>query len=185
MKFNQYLACILALTMSCHSPASKPAPPPIQAEDTLLQAKDTPFATHPDPRPEHDSAVVLTTHLRDTTYAAGNFILFLRPDDDRYAELEKGDSDEIGDVSTDFGVGMSGTRDGVKKNNRYRGIKVLTTASRYICIKDCRGGPLIIDRDSVSFGFILSAKGRPIATTYDKVHSGNYLGELDDYFSLR
>jgi len=47
------------------------------------------------------------------------------------------------------------------------------------------GCQLVIDRDSVSYGFILSAKGRPVTKTYNSVHGGDYLGELDEYFSLR
>ncbi len=178
MKINQCLLFILILTMSCHTPAIKPAPAPLKAEDT------TKATSHPDPHPENDSAVVLKTHLRDTTYAAGSFILFLRPDDARYAELEKEAEGEAGDGDADFGTGISGTQDSLKKNDRYKDIKVLTSTNRFICISDCKNGPLIIDRDSVSYGFILSAKGRPIAKTYNSVHSGDYLGEIDEYFSL-
>ena len=159
-------------------PAIKPTPPPIKAADTTKVISD------PDPHPENDSAVVLKTHLRDTTYAAGSFILFLRPDDARYGELEKQAEDEAGVGDADFGAGISGTQNSLKSNDRYKDIKVLISPNRYICIKDCKDGPLIIDRDSVSYGFILSAKGRPIAKTYNSVHSGNYVGEIEEYFSL-
>jgi hypothetical protein len=179
MKINQYLLFILILTMSCHTPAIKPAPEPLKAVDT------TKAISHPHPHPENDSAVVLKTHLRDTTYAAGSFILFLRPDDARYAELEKEAAGEAGDGDADFGAGISGTQDSLKRNARYKDIKVLTSTNRFICISDCKDGPVFIDRDSVSYGFILSAKERPIAKTYNSVHSGDYLGEIDEYFSLR
>jgi hypothetical protein len=43
-------------------------------------------------------------------------------------------------------------------------------------------GPLIIDRDTINCGYILSQKGRAIATAYNSVHSGDYLGEMGDYF---
>jgi hypothetical protein len=36
----------------------------------------------------------------------------------------------------------------------------------------------------VSYGIILSAKGRPIAKTYNIVHSGDYPGEINEYFSV-
>jgi hypothetical protein len=179
MKINQCLLFILILTMSCHTPAIKPAPAPLKAEDT------TKAISHSDTHLENDSAVVLKTHLRDTTYAAGSFILFLRPDDARYAELEKEAEGEAGDGDADFGAGISGTQDSLKKNDRYKDIMLLISTKRYICIKDCKDAPLVIDRDSVSYGYILSAKGRPIATTYNSVHSGDYLGELNEYFSLR
>jgi len=178
MKINQCLLFILILTMSCHTPAIKPAPAPLKAEDTIKAI------SHPNTHLEIDSAVVLKIHLRDTTYAAGSFILFLRPDDARYAELEKEAEGEAGDGDADFGAGISGTQDSLKKNDRYKDIKAFTSTNRFICISDCKNGPLIIDRDSVSYGFILSAKGSPIAKTYNSVHSGNYLGEIDEYFFL-
>jgi hypothetical protein len=164
--------------MSCHTPTIKPAPTPLKAVDT------TKTKPHSSPPPENDSLVVLKTHLRDTTYAAGSFILFLLPDDARYAELEKEAEGEAGDGDADFGVGISGTQNNLKKNDRYKDIKFLTATTRFICISDCINGPLTIDRDSVSYGYILSAKGRPIAKTFNSVHSGDYLGEIDEYFFL-
>jgi hypothetical protein len=178
MKVTQYLLFILIFTTSCHTPATKTAPPSLEALDTIKAI------SHPDPHPEIDSAVVLKTHLRDTTYAAGSFILFLRPDDARYGDLEKEAEDEAGDGDADFGVGIRGTQDSLKKNDRYKDIKVVTSTNRYICISDCKDGPLIIDRDSVSYGFILSARGKPIAQTYNSVHSGDYVGEIEEYFFL-
>ncbi|MDO6432634.1 hypothetical protein Q4E93_18660 [Flavitalea sp. BT771] len=178
MKINQCLPCLLVLSMSCHSPANKPAPEPLTVIDT------TKTVSSPTPHAKNDSPVVLKSHLRDTLSVTGNFILFLQPDEARYAELEKDAEDEAGDGDADFGVGISATRDSMKKNERYKDIKVLTTTKRYVSIKDCKDGPLIIDRDSVSYGFILSGKGRPIAKTYNSVHSGDYLGELNEYFSF-
>jgi len=177
MRINQWLPSILVLTLSCHSPSVKPAPVPTKAEDT------TKVISHLHHHHENDSAVILKTHLKDTTYATGNIILFLRPDDDRYAELEKVTEDEGGDLDEDFGVGINATQDSLKKIDRYKDIKVLVSTKRYIYLKDCKDGPLIIDRDTVSYGFILSATGRPIAKTYNSVHSGDYLIELDEYFS--
>ena len=177
MKINQCLLFILILAMSCHTPAIKSSPTLLKAEDT------TKASSHPDSNLENDPVVVLKTHLKDTTYADGSFILFLQPDEARYAELEKEAEGEAGDGDADFGAGISGTQDSLKTNNRYKDIKLLTSTNRFICISDCKNGPLIIDRDSVSYGFILSASGRPIAKTYNSVHSGDYLGEIDEYFS--
>jgi len=115
--------------MSCHTPAIKPAAKPLKAEDT------TKAISHPDTHLENDAAVVLKTHLGDTTYATGSFILFLRPDDARYAELEKEAEGEAGDGDADFGAGISGTRDSLKRNEmvlsfQLRGVRSLqhTTA---------------------------------------------------------
>jgi hypothetical protein len=179
MRINQWLLLILVLAMSCHSPAGKPVPEQPIAADTAKAVSS------PGPSPVEDKAFVPKTHLKDTTHAAGSFILFLRPDDARYAELEKEGDEGLGESDADFGAGISGTEDSMKKNDRYKGIRVFSTSSRYICIADCKDGPLTIDRDSVNYGIILSGKGRPVAKTYNSVHSGDYLGELDDYFSLR
>jgi hypothetical protein len=181
MKINPSLLSILVLAMSCHSPVDKPAPAPVQ----LIAFDTTKALSQPNLHPKYSNGSVSKTHLRDTTYAVGNFILFLEPDDERYAELEKDPDAETAEGDADFGAGISGTEDSLKTNDRYKAIKLLVSTHRYISIKDCKDGPLIIDRDSVSYGFILSAKGKPIAVTYNSVHSGNYLGELDDYFSLR
>jgi hypothetical protein len=158
MKINQYLLFIPILTMSCHTPIVRTAHVPLETVDT------TKAISHPDPLPENDPAVVLKTHLRDTTYAAGSFILFLRPDDARYAELEKEAENETGDEDADFGVGISATRDSVKENDRYKDIKVLTSATRYICIKDCKDGPFVIDRDSIT-----SEKSTNISPKIDQI----------------
>lgn len=83
MRIHQWLSAIFFLFLSCHSPESKAPPSSLKAEDTVKDAVQS--AT----RPANDSTVMILTHLRDTTYAAGNFILFLRPDDARYAELER------------------------------------------------------------------------------------------------
>jgi hypothetical protein len=178
MKVIQYMLSILIFTTGCHVPTINPASPPFKAVDT------TKVISHPDPHPANDAAGALKTHLRDTKYATGSFILFLRPDDLRYAELEKMAEDEAGDGDADFGVGISTIQDSLKRNDRYKDIKVLATTKKYMCITDYKDGPLIIDRDSVSYGFILSAKGRPIDKYYNSVHSGNYLGEIDEYFWL-
>jgi hypothetical protein len=178
MKINRSIPFLLVLIMSCHSPAISPAPLPLTSVDTTKAN----FQSGPDLK--NNSVAALKTHLTDTTYAGGSFILFLQPDDARYEELEKEPDEGAGEGDSDFGAGISGTQDSLKINDRYKNIRVLTSGKRYICIKDCKDGPLIIDRDTVSYGFILSAKGRPIAATYNAVHSGNYLGELDKYFSL-
>jgi hypothetical protein len=170
---------ILIIVMSCHSSGKMPSPAALAAYDTS-RADPKLLETHP----ESEKPVILKTHLRDTTYASGSFILFLRPDDDRYAELDKDPDGGAADGDSDFGVGISNTTDSMSKNERYKDVKTLNSTKRYIFIKDCKGGPLLIDRDSVSYGVILSAKGKEISTTYNSVHSGDYLGDVDTYFSL-
>jgi hypothetical protein len=155
-----------------------------------VQLSDEKVDTPPPPGPieKHlDSARPKPpTHLHDTTRVSGNFILFLRPDDKRF-EAETADDAENGmmEGDADFGVGISGTQDSVKGNQKYKGIRVVLSTNRYIQILDCKGGPLTIDRDTVNYGYILSGAGMAVLTTYNEVHSGNYLQELDEYFALR
>jgi hypothetical protein len=178
MQIRHWLPLILLTAISCHPPAHKsPVVQPLGAADTTKatpQPEDSP--------PKNDTVRILKTHLRDTTFAAGNFILFLEPDEARYAELNNDPDGGLGDADSDFGVGMTNTEDSVAKNNKYKDISVLVSTSRYICIKDCKDGPLINNRDSVNYGYILSGRGRAITTSYNSVHSGDYLGEIDDYF---
>ena len=63
----------------------------------------------------------------------------------------------------------------------YRSDQTRST-NRYIKIKDCLGGPLVIDRDTVNYGFIMSAKGKSFERLYDNIRSGDYLEEIDSYF---
>jgi hypothetical protein len=176
---------LLFILFSCHS-TNKPQNPPSPTPDTapVREAHDTAA-----PRPEQEAEakrkgpIRFKTHLKDTTIASGSFILFLRPNDSRFAEEQKTDED-IGTADEDFGVGIGNTLDSLPKNKKYQGIRGLVSANRYILIKDCKDGPLVIDRDTIDFGVILSTSGKPIAATYNSVHSGPYMGEIDDYFHL-
>ena len=184
MQTKRWLPLILLTAMSCRSPVNKPTPELtfMPADTTKMVADTTKAASQPNSPPKNDTVAVLKTHLRDTTFAAGNFILFLRPDDARYAELNNDPDNGAGEGDADFRVGITNTQDSVSKNNKYKDIKVLVSPNRYICIKDYKDGPLIIDRDTVNYGYILSRQGHAIATAYNSVHSGDYLGEMDEYF---
>ena len=112
----------------------------------------------------------------------GVFILFLRPDEARYASFENDEDGGAGDSDSDFGVGINNTMDSVAKIDKYKTIKVLLSTRRYILIKDCKDGPLLIDRDTIDYGVVLSASGKKVNATYNSVHSGDYLGDIDGYF---
>lgn len=126
------------------------------------------------------------THLRDTMSVSGNFILFLRPDDKRF-EAETGADAENGmmEADADFGAGITVTTEILKDNPDYKGIRVLVSMRRYIHILDCKGGPLMIDRDTVNYGYIISGIGMPVSAKYNDIHSGNYIQEINEYFALR
>jgi hypothetical protein len=143
-----------------------------------LVPKDTSI---PSPVVKPQPQAQLNTHLHDTTFVEGSVILFLRPNDARYAELDS-TSDEIGEGDADFGVGINSTLDSLKSNTQYKDIKGLVSTNRYIKIEDCLGGPLVIDRDTVNYGFIMSAKGKSFERLYNNIRSGDYLEEIDSYF---
>jgi hypothetical protein len=171
---------IILLFAGCHSAgnndtASTPAKE-MSSQDT---SKAGTTVKEADP---NNKAIVHKTHLRDTLSLSGNFMLFLRPNDERFKELNANEEEGGGDADADFGVGIANTQDTISKNSKYTGIKVKTTDKRYISINDCEHCPLVIDRDSVDYGYILSGKGKKIATTYNSVHSGDYMGEINDYF---
>jgi hypothetical protein len=110
-------------------------------------------------------------HLKDTTFMSGNFILFLRPDSLR--SLALGEIDD-----SDFGFGIASTMDSLEKR---RDIKAEISTKRYVLIRDCKGGPLLIDRDTLDYGIIISGTGRAVERDY-MVHSGDYMQEINDYF---
>ena len=171
MKVPQSLAFILTFLTACESTGGNHSPSHLVAKDTL--------ANSPSVKPQPQAHP--KTHLQDTTYVAGSFILFLRPNDARYAELDS-TSDEIGEGDSDFGVGINSTLDSLKSIPLYKDIKGLVSTNRYIKIEDCLDAPLVIDRDTVNYGFIMSAKGKSLERLYNSIRNGNYLAEIDSYF---
>jgi hypothetical protein len=118
------------------------------------------------------------THLKDTMTLSGRFILFLTPDSARFESLK--DKPGIYDVDSDFGVGMANTIDTI----RYKNIFVHITDKRFIQIKDCADCPILIDRDTVNYGVVLSSYGNKLDTRYNEVHSGDYKQLVDEYFQI-
>ncbi|TDW99261.1 hypothetical protein [Dinghuibacter silviterrae] len=170
----------LILLCACHF-AKTDSP---KANDTTLVARDT-VSPHDTVPATADRPLPLGPHLTDTTFAGGSFILFLRPNEARfnfYDSASEKEDNGINEADSDFGVGISNTFDSLKANPKYKNIQGLVSMDRYILIKDCAGGPLLVDRDTVSYGIILSAKGKSIYTSYNSVHSGDYLQDIDSYF---
>src|SRR6516165_6567244 len=126
MKVNPWSFAALIIIQSCHTGTKKPDSMPLQTSDT------TKAIIHADTINKNNAAISYKTHLKDTTYASGNFILFLQPDDARYVELDKASEGSAGDADSDFGVGINATQDSLKGSDRYKNIKVLTSTHRYI-----------------------------------------------------
>ena len=124
------------------------------------------------------------THLKDTSFIKGSYVLFLRPDDIIFESYAKDESNGIYEIDSDFGFAMAATMDTMAQNKRYINIKTDISIARYIVIQDCKNGPLVVDRDSINYGLIVTRKGYAIQTS-TFVHSGDYLAEVDAYFKVR
>lgn len=163
------------LVAACHQQAAS-----LHIADTTIIHPDTPSAA-----PVAEAAQPwkpFKTHLVDTLKAEGSFILFLTPTEQRYNEMVN-DSTGSGDADSDFGDGIRNTLDSLKANSHYKDIQGLVSQQRYILIKDCKGGPIVLDRDTISYGVVLSAPGKAIDTTQlGEVHSGDYCGQIRQYF---
>ena len=129
------------------------------------------------------STIITQTHLQDTTIIEGNFVLLLRPDSTRFDRYTK-ESDEIYEADSDFGFGIAATMDSISNNIKYKNIRSAISVSRYIVVKDCKSCPLTIDRDTIDYGLILTAKNNEIKIS-KVMHSGGYLHDIDEYFNIK
>ena len=122
------------------------------------------------------------THLADTTFLHGANILFLMPDSARFEQLASED-EGVYEADGDFGSGVSATMDSMSHNKRYQNIHRGISHKRFVVILDADGGPKTVDRDTLNYGLLLTAKHKPMQLT-NMIHSGTYLEEINDYFKL-
>ncbi|HEV8284047.1 MAG TPA: hypothetical protein VGQ09_07040 [Chitinophagaceae bacterium] len=176
---TRWLSILIMIVYSCKSSTTK------ATKDTKIFSDTTPNKSvlSSDSKPNAGSARILKTHLHDTTVLSGSFILFLRPDSTRFESYDEASG--IYDSDSDFGVAIENTEDSILKNKKYKDIKLVVSTNRFIIIKDCKTCPLTIDRDTVDYGIILSSKNKQIKTTYNEVHSGDYLQDVNEYFDLK
>lgn len=117
-----------------------------------------------------------------TSTIAGKFVLFLRPDEQKFtaAENEEG----IFETDSDFGFAITNTMDSLSMVKKYKGIKSDVSTERYIKVEDCMNCPKIIDRDTIWYGIILTGPDKEI-----KIISGlgalSYLEEINTYFGIK
>jgi hypothetical protein len=136
-------------------------------------------------KPEGKAIAIDLVHLHDTVRISGNFILFLRPDEARFNSSLGSDSSQLYTSDGDFGYGIQGTMDNLPKAKNFRDIKAEVSAQRYILINDCKKCPVLIDRDTIDYGYILSGRGKEIKLYTGSIHSGDYLGEVAEYFNIK
>lgn len=130
------------------------------------------------------SVPIQETHLRDTIFIGGHFVLFLRPDSLRFESYAKDPDGGIYEADSDFGFAISATMDSMSRLKRYKDIKSNVSTERYIVIRDCKNCPRTIDRDEIDYGLILSSPGKDIKID-SFLHSGDYLYLVDKYFNLK
>ncbi len=181
MKTISYLVLISLLATSCSGP--------IQNDSQQVSSNDSLNADSTTKRLANsvEAAELKTTpqtHLKDTSFIKGNYVLFLRPDDITFESYAKDENNGIYEIDSDFGFAMAATMEIMAKNKRYKNIKTDISTARYIVIQDCKNGPLVVDRDSINYGLLLTRKGYVIQTSAF-VHSGDYLAEVDAYFKVR
>lgn len=131
---------------------------------------------------QKDNTQPLQHHLQDTITISGDYVLFLRPDSIRFENLAD-EEENIYDADSDFGFGISATTDSISKNKKYNNIHTSVSEKRFILIKDCKDCPQTIDRDTINYGVLLTSKGKEVRLQTN-LHSGNYLQDVDDYFSV-
>jgi PBP1b-binding outer membrane lipoprotein LpoB len=109
----------------------------------------------------------------------GNYILFLRPSDEKF-DANKNENG-IYEADSDFGFAIKNTVDSLKSNPQFQNIKSNITTKRYVEIENCKNCPKTVDRDSIFYGIILTAPNKEI-----KVISGvralNYFTLIEEYF---
>jgi hypothetical protein len=180
MKTILYLILISLIASSCSDS--------IQTADSQVSSNDSFSADSTTKRFANSSeaselTTIPQTHLKDTTFIKGSYVLFLRPDDLTFKSYEEDENPGIYEIESDFGFAMAATMDTMAQNKRYKNIKTDISTARYIVIQDCKNGPFVFDRDTIHYGLILTRKAKAIQL-HTFVHSGDYLAEVDAYFKV-
>ena len=118
------------------------------------------------------------THLKDTINISGKTILILRPDSLRFQSYLNSGKEWIYEVDSDFGFGFSMALDSLNLD----GVIEEVTDKRYVKIIECTGCPLIIDRDTIDYGFILTRPNKEIEIDNNVFPSEYFIAEFEEYF---
>ncbi len=117
----------------------------------------------------------------DTEFIQENYVLFLRPNDQKFDSLKE--ENEIYEADSDFGFAIQNTIDSLNTNQKYKDLKSSISTKRYIEIKNCKNCPPKFDRDTILYGIIMNAPNKEMKILTN-IHSSNYLSEIDEYFNL-
>lgn len=101
----------------------------------------------------------------DTLVIDGPTVVFLEPKDyDVYDTLAR-------KVSWNFAFAILETNDSLRATNNLNEISVYVARERYIKVMDCLHKPVIIDRDSIIYGFIMTSPERKVFIEEDTILS--------------
>ena len=122
------------------------------------------------------------TSLSDTEFVENNSVIFLRPDSIRFNNYLK-EGEEIYEVDSDFGFAISATMDSMKKDFRLKNIYTTVSTKRFIFIRDCKKCPILVDRDSIDYGILLTKAGKEIQLQENHIYSSEvFLPDILKYF---
>ena len=117
-------------------------------------------------------------HLKDTIKISGKTILILRPDSLRFQSYLDSGKEWIYEVDSDFGFGFSTALDSLN----FDVVTEDVTEKRYVKIIECKGCPLIIDRDTIDYGFILTQPNKKIEIDNNVFTSEYFIERFEEYF---
>ena len=118
------------------------------------------------------------SYLIDTIKVYGNSIIVLRPDSLRFQSYLNNGEEWIYEVDSDFGFSFLMALDSFN----LLGVEEHVTQRRYVEILDCKNGPIVIDRDTIDYGVILTAPGRDIEVDQNLFGGEYYIDLFKKYF---
>ncbi|MCX6311589.1 MAG: hypothetical protein NT084_08110 [Bacteroidetes bacterium] len=178
IKKTFFLSVISLIAISCNQPATNSSNDSLVNMDSVKTKTDSIIS-------KKDSTVLIGTHLTDTAFISGSEIIFLRPDSLRFESYSKKLNSGISEADSDFGFAFSMALDTILQNKNFKSVKATISTKRYIRILDCKGGPITIDRDTVNFGIVLSAKGKMIVAEHNVYPGELYIHVVRKYFDLK
>ena len=104
--------------------------------------------------------------------------MILRPDSLRFQSYLDSGKEWIYEVDSDFGFGFSIALDSLS----FDGVTEEVTEKRYVKIIECKGCPLIIDRDTIDYGFILTQPNKKIEIDNNVFPSEYFIERFEEYF---
>lgn len=159
--------------MNCHNQKEDQS-----NNDQDLKTEDTSLSENSSEVKAEIELEIIERTLKDSIRIRGNSILILIPDSLRFNSYVEDGYEGIYEVDSDFGFGVSGALDSFNLKN----VNEQVTDKRFIQIEDCNGCPLVIDRDTIDYGIILTGIDRDLKIEQYIFGQGYYLNLFNEYF---